>query len=273
MDIATLRIGFLGAGKMAQAIAKGIIASGKVKERNIMASGVNQSIKEFIPGIDIKRVFDNLEVVEKCDILFIAVKPHMVKEVLLSISPEKAANKLFVSVAAGVTIASLENWLPETARVIRVMPNTPCMVMSGVTSAHSGTRSSEQDMQIIVELMSCCGIVEILPESLIHSVIGVSGSGPAYAYMAMEALADGGVKMGLPRLTARRLAAHTLMGAAKMSMESGLHTGELKDNVCSPNGTTIRAVHHLEQSGFRSSLIGAVEASANRSKELSEMNV
>jgi len=269
MDISTVRIGFIGSGKMAQAIALGLLASGKVKETNVMASGINRAVIDFIPGYNIKRIFNNAEILEKSDLVFISVKPHLVKDTLSGLPSNLCDGKLFVSVAAGVTIASLEDWLPKSARVIRTMPNTPCMVRSGVTSAHCGTRSTDDDMKIVVELMSCCGIVEVLPEDLIHAVIGVSGSGPAYAFMALEALADGGVKLGLPRATARRMAAHTLLGASKTALESGLHTAELKDNVCSPNGTTIRAVHHLESTGFRSSLIGAVEASANRSKELS----
>ncbi|RUS73399.1 hypothetical protein EGW08_018838 [Elysia chlorotica] len=267
--ISNTMVGFLGGGRMAQAMAKGFISSGLVRARNIIVSDKNEEMLDQLESIGVRTTMDNREVVSNSDLIVVAVKPHIVQPVLREVhqvvSPDK---QLFVSIAAGVTIKSMEEDLPEGTRVVRVMPNVPALVQAGATVMSPGTHAVSDDAELVQELLKTIGICEEGPESLLDAVTGVSGSGPAYAFAAIESLADGGVKMGLPRSLAIKLAAQTLLGAAKMVLDTGKHPGELKDEVCSPGGTTICAMHTLEKQGFRGTLIDAVEAATLKAREL-----
>jgi pyrroline-5-carboxylate reductase len=263
-----LTVGFLGAGRMAQALSKGFITSGLVRAENMIASDVDPGILKFIAESGVKTTLSNEEVVEKSRVIIIAVKPHIVSPALTEVARVVTKDHLIVSIAAGITIETIQGLLPAGTRVIRVMPNTPALVLCGASVYSPGFASTAADGHLVASLFSSIGICETLPEPYLDAVTGLSGSGPAYAFMAIEAMADGGVRMGLPRDTAQKLAAQTLMGAAKMVLETGSHPGVLKDGVCSPGGTTIAAVQSLEKDSFRAALINAVESATKRSKEL-----
>ncbi|CAL1535068.1 unnamed protein product [Lymnaea stagnalis] len=266
-------VGFIGGGRMAQAMAKGFISSGLVRAKNILVSDNSEEMLHILEDIGVNTTTSNKEVVQKSDLIVIAVKPNVVgkvlKEVASLVVPEK---QLFVSIAAGVTIKSIEQNLPAGTHVVRVMPNTPALVQAGAAVMASGSNAVLEDTALVQALLRTVGICEESSESLLDAVTGVSGSGPAYAFAAIESLSDGGVKMGLPRDLATKLAAQTLLGAAKMVLETGKHPGQLKDEVCSPSGTTIAAMHVLEKKGFRGILMDAVEAATLRAKELGASN-
>lgn len=271
MSSTSLRIGFLGTGKMATAMAVGFAGNG-IKGSNIFAANPNtNSLKAFRENVspDMITATGIDEWPEPVDVLFLAVKPYMFAKLLPQISKVIDSSVLVVSVAAGISIQQLEGWLPDGQRVIRVMPNTPCLIGQGVSGVSCGTNASEEDLQTIESLMQSVGRVVTVEEPLLDAITGLSGSGPAYVFQMIEALSDGGVKMGLKRETATELAAQTLLGAAMMVLETGKHPGQLKDEVTSPGGTTIAALHALEKGGLRSALMDAVEASAKRSRELS----
>lgn len=266
------KIGFLGTGKMATAMARGFVANGTSGSHVFAANPNPASLATFQSEVsaDVVGASSLTEWVDQVDILFLAVKPHVVPRVLAEISDRIPSTVLVVSVAAGLSIQQLEGWLPDACRVIRVMPNTPCLVGKGASGISKGTRATDADLTAVCTLMETVGMVACVEERLLDAVTGLSGSGPAYVFQIVEALSDGGVKMGLPRAMATELAARTLMGAASMVIETGQHPGELKDGVTSPGGTTIAALHALEKGGLRSALIDAVEASANRSKEMGQ---
>lgn len=264
----SMTIGFIGAGRMAQAMSRGFISKGVVKPHKIMASDTVPQMLDCIKEQGVRISRSNLEIVENSDLIIIAVKPHVVSPILQEVSSKVTHEKLFLSIAAGVTLETLEKNLPSQTRVIRAMPNTPALVQTGATVIAPGSSVLQGDRELIQGLFRTIGICEVGTEEQLDAVTGLSGSGPAYGFLAIESLADGGVKMGLPRDLAQKLAAQTLLGAAKMVLESGKHPGQLKDEVCSPGGTTIAAIHKLEETGFRSSLITAVETATNRAKEL-----
>lgn len=253
---------------MAQAMSRGFISKGVVKPHKIMASDTVPQMLDCIKEQGVRISRSNLEIVENSDLIIIAVKPHVVSPILQEVSSKVTCEKLFLSIAAGVTLETLEKNLPSQTRVIRAMPNTPALVQTGATVIAPGSSVLQGDRELIQGLFRTIGICEVGTEEQLDAVTGLSGSGPAYGFLAIESLADGGVKMGLPRDLAQKLAAQTLLGAAKMVLESGKHPGQLKDEVCSPGGTTIAAIHKLEETGFRSSLITAVETATNRAKEL-----
>ncbi|XP_066583993.1 uncharacterized protein P5cr-2 [Prorops nasuta] len=271
IDTRMLKIGFLGGGKMAQSLAKGIIRAGLSKGEMIVASCLPNdegSISAF-KEIGSKTVFTNAPVIEHGDLLILSVKPQVVPKVL----PElKNCNKLLLSIAMGIPISTLESNLPPNTPVIRVMPNTPVLVGCGATVFARGSNAKDEDAAIAKKLFSSVGYCEEVPENMIDPVTALAGSGPAYVYMMIEALADGGVKMGLMRPIAYKLAAQTVLGAGTMVRETNIHPGQLKDDVASPAGSTIAGIHHLEKSGLRSALIGAVEAAAIRCKEVNELS-
>ncbi|XP_047565184.1 pyrroline-5-carboxylate reductase 1, mitochondrial isoform X4 [Lutra lutra] len=213
----------------------------------------------------------NKETVRHSDVLFLAVKPHIIPFILDEIGADMEGRHIVVSCAAGVTIRSIEKKLmafQPAPKVIRCMTNTPVVVREGATVYATGTHAQVEDGRLLEQLMGSVGFCTEVEEDLIDAVTGLSGSGPAYAFTALEALADGGVKMGLPRRLAIRLGAQALLGASKMLLDSEQHPGQLRDNVCSPGGATIHALHVLESGGFRSLLINAVEASCVRTREL-----
>eukprot|EP00914_Ancora_sagittata_P015456 GHVO01030586.1.p1 GENE.GHVO01030586.1~~GHVO01030586.1.p1 ORF type:complete len:277 (+),score=32.10 GHVO01030586.1:69-899(+) len=263
-----IRVGFLGAGRMAQALSSGIIASGLVKPSNIIASDPETSILQYTSKLGAKTTQSNKEVVENSDVIVIAVKPNVVADLLKEIAPCVTKNHLVTSIAAGITLATLEGCLPPNTRVIRVMPNTAALVQAGATVISPGSKSTPEDAVLAEEIFSAVGICRVLPEKYLDAVTALSGAGPAYTFLAIEALSDGGVKMGLPRDVSTQLAAQTLMGAAKLLLDTNQHPGQLKDAVCSPGGCTIAGVHALESGGFRASLISAVEAATERTREM-----
>ena len=268
---ATLKIGFLGAGKMASALAKGFVASKIVSAKQILASdvfeGARAAFKEEVGG----GVTDSNEgALRFANVLVLAVKPNQVATVLNEIKPAFTSKHLLVSIAAGVTLAKLEAALPARARVVRVMPNTPALVGAGASGYALGGHATPDDGKLTQQLLSSVGVAFSVKESLLDAVTGLSGSGPAYVFQIIEALSDGGVAAGLPRDVATQLAAQTLLGAAKMVLETGQHPGALKDMVTSPGGTTIDGLHELEKGRVRAALMNAVRAAANRSKELGQ---
>jgi pyrroline-5-carboxylate reductase len=266
---ATLKIGFLGAGKMASALAKGFVASKIVAAKQVIASDVFEPARAAFAKETGAAVTDsNLEVLRFASVLVLAVKPNQVAAVLAELKPAFTSKHLLVSIAAGVTIKKLEAALPSGARVIRVMPNTPALVGEGASGYALGANASSEDGKLAQQLLSAVGVAFAVKESLLDAVTGLSGSGPAYVFQIIEALSDGGVAAGLPRDVATRLAAQTLLGSAKMVLETGQHPGALKDMVTSPGGTTIEGLHELEKGRVRAALMSAVRAAANKSKEL-----
>jgi len=262
-------IGFLGAGNMAGALIRGLLQAGVVKPGSIRASDVRgdrleQLAKEY--GVEV--TLDNHALVRKSRILVLAVKPQVVDKVLASIGGEVNKDTLVVSIAAGVPIAALEARLPAGTRVVRSMPNVAALALAGATAISAGTHASEKDMEAARALFDAVGRTVTLDESLLDAVTGLSGSGPAYVMLIIEALADGGVKVGLHRDTALLLAAQTVFGASKLLLDTGEHPGRLKDMVTSPGGTAIAGLHTLESGALRKTLIDAVEVASLRAAEL-----
>lgn len=268
-----IRLGFIGAGQMAESLARGWDRAGVLKASQMCCTDVNASrLKEF-ESFGVRPCETIQEVAENSDVLFVAVKPHVVKTVLRELSHAHALSErhLVVSIAAGITIDNLQAWSGEMVRVVRVMPNTPCLVGETAAAMSLGRNASVADADLVKSMFAAVGKIHKVDEKLLDAVTGLSGSGPAYVFVAIEALADGGVAAGLPRDIALSLAAQTVLGSAKMVLETGKHPGQLKDAVTSPGGTTIAGVHELEKGGFRSSLMNAVLAAARRSKELSSV--
>jgi len=210
---------------------------------------------------------DNVEVIHKSDVIFVAVKPPNVSKVAAEIAPSFSRDQLLVSIALGITIRNIESLLPAKSRVVRVMPNTPVVVRAGASAFSVGSACREGDSDVVRDLLSTVGFAVEVPEELLDPVTGLSGSGPSYMFAVIEGLADGGVKVGLPRDLAIRLAAHTLLGAAKMVLEVERHPAQLKDDVQSPGGSSIYGMHQLERAGIKGILMDAVEAASNRSRD------
>lgn len=264
------RIGFIGAGRMATALASGLCRE-LVEPNSVVASDVLESSRQqFEEQVGGTTHVDNAAVLDAADIVFLAVKPQVFPRVLNEIRPLVGDHHLLVSIAAGVTIAQIEEELERPVRLVRVMPNTPSLIGSGASAFSVGQHVVTGDADCVERMLNTVGISFELPESLLDAVTGLSGSGPAYVYQIIEALSDGGVCMGLPREVATQLAAQTLIGASRMVLETGEHPGALKDAVTSPGGTTIAALKSLENSGLRGALMNAVEAATVRSRTLGE---
>jgi pyrroline-5-carboxylate reductase len=267
-----LRWGFIGAGKMATAIIQGMIRDGTSTEL-IAASDPNPMIRAALLGETGVCTFDsNAEVVGQSQVVVLAVKPQTMAPVLAELRPLLTPDHLVVSVAAGVSLATLTNGLGPDRRIIRAMPNTPALVGQGAAAYSLGSNAKESDAATVAGCLESIGIAFRVPESLLDAVTGLSGSGPAFVYIMIEALADGGVRAGLPREMAQALAAQTVLGSAKMVLETGQHPGLLKDQVASPGGTTIAGIHALEKGGVRAAFIDAVEAAYKRSIELAALS-
>ena len=264
-----LAIGFLGAGQMATALAKGFLASGQwTADRLIGCDVAPAAAEKFRDQTGGRIVSSAAEVLRAADIVFLAVKPQHMSGLLAAAAGEAQERHLFVSIAAGIPLATLEGALVRTARVIRVMPNTPCLVGQGASGYALGTNATPADGELVRGLLSTVGVALAVPEPPLDAVTGLSGSGPAYVYLMIEALSDGGVRMGLPREAATRLAAQTVLGAAQMVLSTGQHPGVLKDAVTSPGGTTIAGLQALEQHAVRGALMEAVQAATERSRQL-----
>jgi len=268
---AKLTIGFLGAGKMATALAKGFIHAGLVTNKQIIASDVFDPARAaFAKEVGAKVTASNEEVVKFANVLILAVKPDQVAGVLGEIRGSIASEHLLVSIAAGVPLAKLETGLGANVKAIRVMPNTPALVGASASAFAIGKSATATDAALVQKLLSAVGVAYQVKESLLDAVTGLSGSGPAYVYQFIEALSDGGVAAGLPRDVATKLAAQTVLGAAKMVLETGQHPGALKDQVTSPGGTTIEGLHELEKGRLRGTVMSAVRAATEKSKKLGQ---
>ena len=269
--MAQLKIGFLGAGKMATALAKGFLHAKLVPADQLFAADPYAAAREhFAADTGAKTAASNLEVTQAATVLILATKPDQVAAALAEISGAFTEKHLLISIAAGVTLAKLEAALPAGACVIRVMPNTPALVGAGASGFALGKNAGAADAELAQKLLSAVGVAMQVKESLLDAVTGLSGSGPAYVYQFIEALSDGGVASGLPRDVATRLAAQTVLGAAKMVLETGQHPGALKDQVTSPGGTTIEGVHELEKGHLRATVMNAVRAATEKSKKLGQ---
>jgi pyrroline-5-carboxylate reductase len=269
--MATLKIGFLGAGKMATALAQGFLNAKLVGGKQLFAADPFAAArKSFSAATGAKTFSANLDVVENADVLFLATKPDQITAALAEISSAFAKKHLVISIAAGVTLAKLEAALPAGARVIRVMPNTPALVGAGASGFALGKNATAADAELAKKLLSAVGVAMQVKESLLDAVTGLSGSGPAYVYQFIEALSDGGVAAGLPRDVATQLAAQTVLGGAKMVLETGVHPGALKDQVTSPGGTTIEGIHELEKGKLRATVMSAVRAATEKAKKLGQ---
>ncbi len=263
------RWGFLGAGKMASALIRGMIRSGLATPDSIVASDPVASIRDQLStATGIQVTPENLEVLRLSDVVVLAVKPQMIQEAIGSISSQGAADRLLVSIAAGVPMRDLVAQLDPRARVVRAMPNTPALIGSGASAYCNGPGVTARDEALVRDLLESVGLVQKVPETLIDAVTGLSGSGPAFVYAMIEAMSDGGVHAGLPRAIATELAAQTMLGAARMVLETKEHPGALKDQVTSPSGTTIAGLRVLEGAGIRGALMEAVIAAASRSAAL-----
>lgn len=263
------KIGFIGCGNMGKAILGGIINSGKIALENIFVSTRSEESKSKIENeFKIKASLDNNEVTAFSDILFLAVKPNIFKDVLKEISENINRDKLVVSIAAGVTVKDIEDILGQDKKIVRTMPNTPALVGEAMSAVCFNKNLNDEEIEDICNIFNMFGKYEILEEKYFHAFIALCGSSPAYVFMFIEAMADAAVKLGIPRSKAYKMAEQSILGSAKLALETGKHPGELKDMVCSPGGTTIEAVIELENSGFRSSVINALEKCAEKSENM-----
>jgi pyrroline-5-carboxylate reductase len=263
------RIGFIGAGQMATALAQGLVRAGLASSSQVVASDpFVEARTRFEHATGARTTADNLEVAASSDVLFLAVKPQHMLGVLRQLRGTVSARALVVSIAAGVRLAVLAEALGPGVRLVRVMPNTPCLVSRGACGYCLGEHATADDGRLVQQMLEVVGIAFQVEERLLDAVTGLSGSGPAFVYVMIEALSDGGVRMGLPRPIATALAAQTVRGAAEMVLSGGEHPGVLKDRVASPGGTTIAGLQALEAGAVRAALMAAVEAATRRSVEL-----
>ena len=265
-----VEIGFVGGGKMAEALVRGLLRAKLCRTEQLIVSDVLEQRRRYFQDVlNVRSTPENAEVADFARVLVLAVKPHVVvTPVLRELAPSLQRQHLVVSIAAGVPLRILESALPEGQRVVRVMPNTPALVGEMAAGYSLGRHATEEDGKLVAQILGAAGRAFELDEKLLDAVTGLSGSGPAYVCLIIEALSDGGVKMGLPRDVATALACQTLLGTAKMIVETKKHPGELKDMVTSPGGTTIEAIHELEKGGLRAALIRAVEAATLKSQQL-----
>jgi pyrroline-5-carboxylate reductase len=263
------KIGIIGSGKMGSVLISGIVSHNLTSPRNITVSDVMKDLLD-----DIKKTYgvsvtgDNKKVVRDADIIILAVKPQIIAEVLEGIAGVVNTGKLIISIAAGISTQYIEGYLKKDARVIRVMPNTPALIGEGAAALASGSRATDDDFAIAKYIFDAVGITVSVKEDLMDTVTGLSGSGPAYGFVIIDALASGGVNMGLSRDVALKLAAQTLLGAAKLCLQGNKHPEELRDMVTSPGGTTIAGLKAMEDGKIRATLMAAVEAATLRSREL-----
>lgn len=267
------KIGFIGAGNMARAMMTGIIKSGLISPEDIIASSkTNKTIEDIKKELGVVTTLDNKEVAKFADYLILAVKPFQYDIILKEIKNSIKNDTIIIIIAAGICIEYIKRSLGQNQTVVKAMPNTPATVRQGMTAVVFDDKINEEEKKEIKSIFESFGKVEELDESLMDGFTSIAGSSPAYVFMMIEAMADGGVLQGIPREKAYTMAAQAVLGAAKMVLDMGLHPGELKDNVCSPSGTTIEAVAKLEEKGFRSSIIEAMRVCGEKSKELTNEN-
>ncbi|MFL5301251.1 MAG: pyrroline-5-carboxylate reductase [Anaeromyxobacteraceae bacterium] len=264
-------IAFLGAGNMAEALVKGLLRAGVAAPEELVCTSRRKARgDELTTRYGVRFTTSNVDAASQSDIVVLSVKPQVMNHLLAEISPVLDASKLVVSIAAGVPIEAIERKVGHGVRIVRTMPNTPALVGAGATALAAGSHATEADLAQAKSLFDAVGKSVVVDEPLLDAVTGLSGSGPAYIFLIIEALSDAGVKVGLPRYQAQELAAQTVLGSAQLLIETGEHPGRLKDQVTSPGGTAIAGLHTLEAGGLRTTLMDAVEAATKRAKELGQ---
>jgi pyrroline-5-carboxylate reductase len=263
------RLGFLGAGKMAAALVRGVLAAGlTTPDRIYVSSAREESRRGLARTTNVQAVDSNCEVVGKSEVVVLAVKPQVAATVLREIAPAVQERHLLISVVAGLRLATMQAILGPRVRLVRAMPNTPCLVGASATAYCSGSTARPEDCALVERIFQAVGECLAVPEEWLDAVTGLSGSGPAYVAVVIEALTDGGVRAGLPREVAYRLTLQTVLGTVRLLRECQLHPAQLKDQVASPGGTTIAGLHRLEEGGLRAALINAVVAATERARQL-----
>lgn len=262
-----MTVGFIGAGNMARAMIAGLIDSGVVPGDVIASARRAQSLEAVEKQFRIRTALDNRAVARSSDVLFLAVKPYLYQEVIEEIRDDISPDTIIVSMTLGKSLADVESYFGKPIKLVRIMPNMAAMVLESVTAYCPGDHITEQDNQRVMELLESFGRVYQVPENLVDAVTGVAGSGPAYVFMMIEAMAQAGIKAGLSHSDAYDMAAQTVLGSAKTVIQSGLHPAVLRDQVCSPGGSTIEAVSVLEREGFKSSLMLAIDACIKKAKQ------
>lgn len=271
MDIQTVKIGFIGCGNMAEAMIGGIVKSGLVSSNNIISSNpTEKKLHNINEKYKIVTTLDNKQVATFSDIVFLSVKPHLYSDVVSEVKNYLKQDCIVIAIAPGVTLEFMSKHLGDDKKVVRAMPNTPAMVSEGLTAVCSNNNVTKEELSVVTSIFESFGKAEILEERLMDVVPSISGSSPAYVFLFIEALADGAVLRGIPREKAYRMAAQAVLGAAKMVLETGKHPAELKDNVCSPGGTTIQAIYSLEKNNFRGTVIDAMECCTEKTIEMNK---
>jgi pyrroline-5-carboxylate reductase len=266
------KIGFVGAGNMAEAMIKGLLHSGASRPEDIVASDPRKDRLNFIEELfGISVCEQNPEAVNQADLVILAVKPQIMETVLIELADHLDMSKLIISIAAGISLTTIESHLKKDLRLIRAMPNIAALVLESATAICPGKHAFSEDLGLAKTVFDSIGKTVIIEEGLMDAITGLSGSGPAYLFLIIDAMADAGVKVGLSRDNALTLSAQTVLGAARLLIETGEHPGRLKDMVTSPGGTAIAGLHTLEEGGLRTTLINAVEIATKRSRELGTM--
>lgn len=261
------KIGFIGCGNMAKAMIKGILTSNLVDNKNIIVSAkTSKTLERIKKELGVITTLENKKIAREVDILILAIKPYLYEDVLREIKEDIKENAIVVSIGAGISLDFLKKNLKEESKFIKTMPNTPALVGEGMSAITLGENLLEQEIEDVLDIFKSFGKVEIIDEKLMDGFTAICGSSPAYIFMLIEAMADAGVREGIPRHIAYNMSAQAVLGSAKMVLETDEHPGRLKDNVCSPGGTTIEAVINLEKTGFRSSIMEAVRVCAEKSK-------
>lgn len=263
------KIGFIGCGNMGGSILGGLISSGFLgSEEIIVSTKTEKSAKNINEEFKVKTTIDSRVVAKESEILILAIKPYLYKEVIDEIKSDLTKDKLIITIAAGISIDNMEEWLGNEAKIIRTMPNTPALVGQAMSAICSNKNVSKKELDYCIKIFQSFGECVQLEEKDFHGFIALCGSSPAYVFMFIEAMADSAVKLGIPRAKAYKMAAQSILGSAKMVLDTGKHPGELKDMVCSPSGTTIEAVIELEKLGFRNSIIQSMNKCAEKSKNM-----
>lgn len=264
-------IGFIGCGKMGAAMLEGMLKAGAVRSDQVkISTRSTDTLDKMVSQYKVSGTLDNREIAAFSDILFLAIQPSMHGQVLAEVKEFVKGEAIILTMAAGITTKQIEGGLGKIMKVVRTMPNTPSLVGEGMTAVSINQAVQSDDLALVEELLSSFGKMEVVPEHLMDAVPAISGSSPAYAYLFIEALADGGVRDGIPRSQAYRMAAQAVLGAAKMVLETEKHPGALKDDVCTPGGSTIAAVASLEKNGFRSAVMQAMKVCTEKTKGLGE---
>ena len=266
-----MKLGFIGTGNMASAIMGGIIKNQIIPANDIIGADVMEAGRERVKEqFKIQVTADNHEVINSSDIIILSVKPQFYAEVIAEIKDDVREDQIIITIAPGKTLAWLKEQFGKNVKIVRTMPNTPALVGAAMSALCPNDKVTPEEVKLVESLFNSFGRAEVVPESMMDAVVGVSGSSPAYVYMFIEAMADAAVADGMPRAQAYKFAAQSVLGAAKMVLETGKHPGELKDAVCSPGGTTIEAVAALEHGGFRDTVISAQRACSKKSYDMSQ---